>query len=285
MTRTPAPLILLALSIPAARVPPACAAEPPPAPAGWEPVWADEFDRDGPPNPAKWDYEEGFVRNKEAQFYTRARAENARVEGGMLVIEARKERFRNPRFDAAAKDWRGREWAAYTSASLITLGRASWTECRIDVRARLPKGAGTWPAIWTLGIDRGTVAWPRCGEIDILESFGKNPTRAEANVWFAGKQRPCAGAVTLDRPLAEDFHLFGMERSADRIDFFLDSRKYHSFAVNDAGEGADNPFRRPHYLLVNLALGGTGGGPIDDAALPQQLAVDYVRVFRRAGAD
>src|SRR5690348_5754560 len=138
--------------------------------ANWKLVWSDEFEQPGLPDPAKWNYEEGFIRNNEAQFYTTNRSENARVENGMLVIEARKERFKNPAFDPEAKGRggprRNREYAEYTSASLTTRGKASWTYGRIEVKAKLPTARGTWPAIWTLGTNR-QAGWPACGEIDI----------------------------------------------------------------------------------------------------------------------
>jgi beta-glucanase (GH16 family) len=136
-----------------------------PTPTGGAPVWADEFDRDGLPDRSRWDYEVGFIRNNERQYYTRERAENARVENGLLVIEARRERF---------------EGADYTSASLTS--RANWTYGRIEVRARLPKGRGTWPAVWTLGANIGQAGWPACGEIDIMEHVGFDPGRVHANI-------------------------------------------------------------------------------------------------------
>src|SRR5262249_54348100 len=124
-------------------------------------------------------------RNNEAQYYTRGRAENARVENGMLVIEAHKERFQNPAFDPAAtnkaRGWRGREFAEYTSASLTTRGKAAWTYGRIEVRAKLPSARGTWPGIWTLSADR-QAGWPACGEIDIMEFVGFEPGITHANV-------------------------------------------------------------------------------------------------------
>jgi beta-glucanase (GH16 family) len=125
----------------------------------WELVWSDEFDRPGAPDPEKWRYEEGFVRNKELQYYTRERRENARVEDGALVIEARRERMANPRHDpkAGEGDWAARrEQAEYTSASLTTQGVAAWARGRVEVRAKLPTGRGLWPAIWLLR-DSGTV--------------------------------------------------------------------------------------------------------------------------------
>lgn len=249
----------------------------------WQLTWSDEFNNAGLPDPAKWDYEVGFIRNKESQCYTKDRLENARVENGMLVIEARKEPFKNPNFDPSSRDWRKHELADYTSASLITLGKASWTHCKIEVRAKLPGGAGTWPAIWMMGINRSEVQWPRCGEIDIMESVGKSPRRASANLHFPQPKKGYTGAVTLAKPFNEDFHVFAMERRDDRIDFFMDGKKYHSFSVDEAGTGPENPFRKPHYLILNLAMGGIAGGKIDDAGLPQQFLIDYVRVYTLKG--
>lgn len=130
---------------------PAHAADVASPPPGYKLVWSDEFDYEGLPDPAKWNYEEGFVRNNEAQFYTRARKENAHIENGMLVIEARKEHFQKPAARAGRHDKASAkpsaDYAEYTAASLITLGRASWQFGRIEVRAKLPHGQGVWPAI------------------------------------------------------------------------------------------------------------------------------------------
>ena len=135
-------------------------------PAGYTLVWADEFNYQGLPDQTKWDYEEGFVRNHESQYYTRARLENARVEDGNLVIECRKESF-TPANHAPVE---------YTVASLTTQNRASWQYGRIEVRAKLPQGKGVWPAIWTLGTNISKVGWSACGEIDIMEFVGKEPS-------------------------------------------------------------------------------------------------------------
>jgi beta-glucanase (GH16 family) len=134
------------------------------SPQAETPVWRDEFDTEGLPDASRWDYEVGFVRNKERQFYTRRRPENARVEKGMLVIEARREVYEN---------------AQYTSASLTS--RGNWRYGRLEVRAKLPKGRGTWPAIWTLGTNIRDVGWPACGEIDIMEHVGDARTRGTAS--------------------------------------------------------------------------------------------------------
>lgn len=234
----------------------------------WQLVWSDEFDYHGLPDPQRWTYEEGYVRNQEAQYYTRARLENARVEDGMLVIETRKEAYRG---------------AEYTSASVTTEGRASWRYGRIEVRAKLPTGRGLWPAIWMLGADRAQVGWPVCGEIDIMENVGYDPRRVHATVHTPafngnnGKQK--SGSTKLPAPW-RDFHVYAMEWHPQRLDFFVDGKKIHSFA--NTGKGNDEwPYHKPFYLLLNTALGGGWGGQkgIDEAVLPQRYYIDYVRVY------
>ena len=234
----------------------------------WRLVWSDEFDYHGLPDPQRWTYEEGFIRNREAQYYTRARLENARVEDGMLVIETRKEAYRG---------------AQSTSASVTTEGRASWRYGRIEVRAKLPTGRGLWPAIWMLGSDRPQVGWPQCGEIDIMENVGYDPRRVHATVHtpaFNGNNgKQVTGNTTLAAPW-RDFHVYAMEWYPDHLDFFVDGRKINSFA--NSGKGNDEwPYDKPFYLLLNTALGGGWGGQngIDDAALPQRYFIDYVRVY------
>ena len=240
----------------------------------WKLVWSDEFDAPGAPDSAKWGYEEGLLRNHEAQYYTRERPENARVEGGMLVIEGRKESY-------SSAD--GKHKAAYTSASLTTAGKASWTYGRFEVRAKLPQGKGVWPAIWMLGDDIAVANWPQCGEIDIMEFVGHAPDAIHGTVHFSkdGKHASSGGETPILHP-EEGFHTYVVEWWPDRIDFFFDDKKYHTFSVARAGAGQDNPFHRPQYLILNLALGGDWGGAIDDAALPQKYLIDYVRIYQPA---
>lgn len=247
----------------------------------WKMIWSDEFDYEGLPDKNKWGYEEGFVRNREKQYYTKARKENARVENGMLIIEGKKEDFKKPKDKRDPKKWQEKaEHAKYTSAALITLNKASWKYGKIEVRAKLPYGKGIWPAIWTLGMNCSEIHWPQCGEIDIMEFVGKTPNLVHANAHYAldGKHRSKPGKICTDKPFA-DFHVYAIEWYENRIDFFFDKKKYHTFHIDEAGQGKNNPFRKPHYLLINLALGGSWGGPIDDAVLPQKYLIDYVRVY------
>ena len=252
--------------------------------SSWQLIWSDEFDAAGAPASAKWGYETGFVRNNELQFYTENRRENARVEAGHLLIEGRREEYRNPAFDPNAAATSRRRSAAggqYTSASLTTEGKASFLYGRIEVRAKLPQGKGVWPAIWMLGTNMPAIGWPRCGEIDIMEFVGKEPDWVHATVHFNkdGKHASKGSKLAVSAPF-QDFHVYACEWSSERMDFYFDQQKYFSFELDAAGTGADNPFRKPQYLLINLALGGEWGGPMDNSVLPQQYLIDYVRVYK-----
>jgi beta-glucanase (GH16 family) len=238
----------------------------------WQLVWADEFERDGAPDPSKWTYEEGFVRNREAQYYTRDRRENARVERGVLVIESRKERYG--------------ERAEFTSASLTTEGKTNWRNGRIEVRAKLPTGRGIWPAIWLLGANRREAGWPRCGEIDIMENVGFDPDVIHANIHtqaYNHVRRTNKGSkIEVAKPWA-DFHVYALEWSEDRLDFFADGRKYFTYENERTGIDAW-PFDQPFFLILNTAIGGSWGGSkgIDDSIFPQRFEIDYVRFYQRS---
>lgn len=245
----------------------------------WKLVWSDEFDKPGLPDPAKWDYEEGFIRNNEAQYYTRGRKENARVENGVLVIEGIKERFKNPKHNPQSS--RSREYAEYTSASLHTLGKAGWTYGRVEVKAKLPLGKGTWPAIWMMGTNRPQVGWARCGEIDIMEYVGHTPGVIHANVHYhTDKKRSGGGKINTPAKL-EEFNVYAVEWFADRMDFYFNDQKYYSFPIDQANVDGQNAFRKPQYLILNLALGGAWGKEIDDTKLPHRYEIDYVRVYQK----
>jgi beta-glucanase (GH16 family) len=253
--------------------------------AQWKLAWADEFNASGPPDSSKWTYEEGFVRNQESQYYTR-RAENVRVENGMLIVEARKERFPNARYQPGSESWQRKQFAEYTSAALTTEGKATWRYGRIEVRAKLPTGRGTWPAIWMLGVNHREAGWPRCGEIDIMENVGYDPDTINANIHTEAynhvKKTNKGSKITAEKPY-DKFHVYAIEWTPERMDFFLDDQKYFSFANEKTGSAAW-PYDQPFYLILNLAIGGSWGGSkgIDDAIFPQRMEVDYVRVFERA---
>lgn len=234
----------------------------------WKLVWADEFDGAGLPDAARWDYEVGMVRNNEAQFYTRARTENTRVEEGRLVIEARKEPF---------------EKAQYTAGSLRT--RQSWKYGRIEVRAKIPTGRGMWPAIWMLP-DGMRGGWPACGEIDIMENVGYDPDLIHGTVHtkaYNHTQGTQKGKQVRAKAPYDDFHVYAIEWSTEKIDFYFDDQRYFTF--QNEGTGADAwPFDQPFHVKLNIAVGGGWGGQkgIDESIFPQQFLIDYVRVYAPA---
>ena len=237
----------------------------------WQLVWEDNFEKDGLPDPSVWSYEVGYVRNREAQYYTENRMENARVENNCLVIEARKD------------NWQEHE---ITSASVYTYGKKSMLYGKIEVRAKLPTGKGTWPAIWMLGdsYKEGT-RWPDCGEIDIMENVGFNPDKIHANV-HTKKYNHSIGtgrgsSIKIERPY-EDFHIYALEWDENELRFYVDDVLY--FTCKNDGLGDDAwPFDKPQYLILNLAIGGTWGAQqgIAEDLLPQKYYVDYVRVYKQ----
>lgn len=261
---------------------------------GWKLIWSDEFDTDGLPDPKKWGYEEGFVRNKELQYYMKGRKENSRVENGNLIIEGRKEKpVPNPRVGKGYANWqKERTTIEYTSAAVITKDTFTFTYGRVEVSAKVPKGKGAWPAIWMLGTARNKegekrIGWPGCGEIDIMEWLGREPNIVHGTVHYASpeskksnKHTSNGGKLKVKVP-PYDFHVYAIEWDKDKIDFFFDGKKYHTFPLDKAGKGEDNAFRKPFYLLINLALGGSWGGTLDDKALPMKYEIDYVRIYQR----
>jgi beta-glucanase (GH16 family) len=280
MTRPARPPAALAVALaallpacsgnPSPTAPAAPAATPSPAASGaWTLVFADEFDTPGALDPAKWGYEIGYVRNDEKQSYT-SRSENVRAENGTLVIEGRREAYQG---------------YAYTSASINTRHRFEFTYGRVEVRAKLPGGRGTWPAIWMLGTNIEQVGWPACGEIDVMENVGFEPSTIHGTIHTAAYNHVAGTAkgasVTVSNPW-EDFHVYATEWYPDRVDVFVDGAKYFTFRNEGTGSRAW-PFDKPMYLLVNLAIGGSWGGQkgIDDALFPHRYVVDYVRVYQQ----
>ena len=246
-------------------------------------VWSDEFEYSGLPDDSKWDYEAGFVRNEEAQYYTKAREENVKVEDGCLVITGRKEKYKNPGYVKGSPKWQlNREYAEYTSGSVITKDRLSVRYGRVEVKAKLSFGKGTWPAIWMLGDNISQIGWPKCGEIDIMEFLGRESHRIYGTCHWGeentGKHRSDGKHIDVTPVPSDDFHIYAINWYPDRIEFFYDDLNYYTFEIGQAGENDDNAFRKPFYLLINLALGGWGG-EIDDSIIPQNYYIDYVRVY------
>ncbi len=235
-------------------------------------VWNDEFNGTGLPDPAKWGYEHGFVRNGEKQFYTCERIENVFQKDGKLVIKSLKENYGE-----------NGQKADCTSGSVTTDGKAAWTYGRIEVCAKLPTGRGAWPAIWMLGTNIHQIGWPKCGEIDIMEYVGYNPTQIHATVHASNDGKHTSKGSAKQFPGVEDrFAVYAVEWTEDKMDFFVDDILYFTFRKSDS---AINPwpFDKPHYLILNNAIGGSWGGQkgIDDAAFPMTYEIDYVRVYQK----
>jgi beta-glucanase (GH16 family) len=243
-------------------------------PAGYALVWSDEFDQAGLPDPAKWGNDTGMNRqgwhNHEKQYYSGPRAENAEVRDGRLLITARREALRG------AADWGGQ---AYTSARLLTAGKAAWTYGYFEIRAKLPCGKGTWPAIWMLG-SQGD--WPAMGEIDILEFVGREPTRVFSTVHTtSGSGGHGAGAATDLTDACTAFHDYQLHWTPQQLRFGVDGQTH--FVLDNAGKGPSQwPFDAPQFLILNLAVGGDLGGEVDDRIFPVRLEIDHVRVYQRA---
>ena len=256
---------------------------------GYKLVWSDEFNYTSKPDPTKWDHSYGFIANREEQYYTDS-LKNARVENGHLIIEAHKEKVANKDFNnSAIKGWAKYKTqidsAQYTSARLKTDGLAEWKYGRIEARAKLPKGRGMWPAIWMLGENRKEIDWPECGEIDIMEHVGyDNDTihgtiHTKAYNHMIGTQK--GKTIFIDKP-NDTFHVFALEWTPEKMDFILDGVVYNHIE-NEHKTTAEWPFDQKFHLILNVAVGGMWGGQkgIDDSIFPQQMLIDYVRVFQQ----
>ncbi|MEM9334715.1 MAG: family 16 glycosylhydrolase [Pseudomonadota bacterium] len=255
----------------------------------WELVWSDEFDYEGPPDPAKWSYNiwpPGKV-NLEEQYYT-DRLKNVRVEDDMLVVQAHLEDY---------------EGAKYTSGRIHTEGKADFLYGRFDIRAKVPRGQGTWPAVWMLPTDpfryatnceagedwQGSPtcdAWPNSGEIDILEHVGYQMGHVHGTVhnrayfWMNWEQRK---GRLIDNDVADEFHVYSVEWYEDRIDMFVDDVLYFTY-MNEGSGWKAWPYDHAYNLIINIAMGGawgSAGGPTDDSALPATLLIDWVRIYQK----
>jgi len=246
-------------------------------------VWTEEFNTDGKPDTLKWNYENGFVRNEELQWY---QPENAYCKNGLLIIEGRREKKRNPDYDSLSDSWRkNRKRIEYTSACLITRDKHTWQYGRFEMRARIDVSEGMWPAWWTLGIKK---RWPANGEIDIMEYYKGSLL---ANVLCLGKNNEQEWHTTKtpltalgDSTWSSEFHTWRMDWTEESIALFVDDRLLNRVAVdalvNKDGSGF-NPFRQSHYMLVNLAIGGQNGGDPGNTRFPRLFEVDYIRVYQK----
>lgn len=242
-------------------------------------VWSDEFDQDGLPNPSKWTYDVGTACNQpagcgwgnnELQYYTENRLENAKVKDGKLIITAIKEPYKEDR--------------SYTSARLVSKNKGDWKYGKIEIRAKLPNGKGTWPAIWMLSTDWSYGGWPESGEIDIMEHVGYAPdtifgtVHTKAYNHLNGTQK--GGEIYMPKS-EHQFQTYVLDWQEDHMDWYIDGQKYFTFK-NDKTDFKAWPFDQKFHMILNLAVGGNWGGKhgIDDSIWPQQMVVDYVRVYQ-----
>lgn len=234
-------------------------------------LWSDEFDA-ASVNEDDWCFEIGNGDwgwgNNELEFY---RKENTLIENGHLVIQAREQNYGG--FN-------------YTSSRMITKGKFNFTHGRVDIRAVLPEGQGIWPALWMLGENISSVGWPRCGEIDIMELIGHQASTVHGTVHYAnsngdrimnGTSRSLSGG----EKFSEEFHVFTIVWKEDSIDWFLDDQKFHGVSRSSLGTSNPYPFNNDFFFIFNVAVGGTWPGSPDGSTIfPQNMIVDYIRVFQ-----
>jgi beta-glucanase (GH16 family) len=239
--------------------------------AGYKLVWSDEFNYNGLPDPNYWDYETGFVRNNETQYYVARNLANSRVKNGVLTITALYDKTQ--RFPV-------------TSASVITLNKMSFKYGRIEVSAKMPSGRGTWPAIWLLGNNRSVIDWPGCGEIDVMEWLGRAPQFVSGSIHTITASGDESSKVTpyfvLNyRSLSSRFHTYAIEWDSTVIRYYYDNVNYASYKASQMTKTEWAPFTKPFYVLLNLALGGTSGGAIDYSRFPFTYQIDYIRYYQK----
>lgn len=239
-------------------------------------VWWDEFESAGSPDETLWNYDMGDAcpalcgwGNNELQYYTND-LKNVRVENGLLIIEAHKDSM-NQR--------------AYTSARIVSKHKGDWLYGTIEVKAKLPRGKGTWPAIWMLSTDWNYGGWPASGEIDIMEHVGFDPGIVHGTIHTESynhmKQTQKEGKIAV--PDAQDaFHVYSIQWSADKIDFYVDDERYYTVTRAQEDTFKEWPFDQPFHLIMNIAVGGNWGGMqgVDDSIWPQRMEIDYVRVYQ-----
>lgn len=236
-------------------------------------AWSEEFNYKGLPDSNKWEYDTGYLRNHEMQYYTNKRLENAQVKDGNLTITAKNDSMKS-----------GGNIYPVTSADISTHGKADWTYGRFEVRAKIPSSLGTWPAIWMLGSDTSNAGWPASGEIDIMEHVGYMPDTLHFNVhtekYNHVKKTNKGAKVSYNEP-NKDYHVYAIEWFKDRIDWYFDEKKVFTF--NNEGTGnAAWPFDKPQFIILNLAFGGDWGGQkgVNLLSLPKTFMIDYVRVYQ-----
>ena len=239
----------------------------------WVLTWSDEFD--GPagvlPDATKWAFDigNGGWGNQELQYYTN-RPENVSLDGtGNLVITAKSEIFGG---------------SSFTSARIKTQGLFSQTYGRFEARIKTPYGPGIWPAFWMLGANNQTVAWPQCGEIDIMELKGHQPSIHHGSIHgpgYSGGSAITDSYALLNNRFDNDYHIFAVEWDADKIDFYVDNYLYQRVTKRAVSTKGEWVYDHPFYLILNVAVGGNFVGfPTSETPFPQKSTIDYVRVYK-----
>ena len=239
-------------------------------------VWRDEFNnKSNVLDTTKWNVDIGNGcpslcgwGNNELEYYSKNK-ENVKLEGGLLIIQAKKEEIQEFK---------------YSSAKLTTKNKADWTYGRFEIRAKIPFGRGVWPAIWMLPTTSAYGQWPHSGEIDIMENVGYLPDSLFGTVHtgaYNGMKGTQKSGSFFSKKMSDEFHNYSVEWTKEAITFYIDNIKYHSFK-NDKTNSEAWPFNQKFHLILNLAIGGNWGGKygVDDSIFPQQMLVDYVRVYQ-----
>lgn len=226
-------------------------------------VWSDEFDVPGTPDPAKWGFDlgAGGWGNNEAQYYTN-RLDNASISNGTLKITAKAESYSG---------------SNYTSARLLSKGKFSFKYGKIEFRAKLPAGGGTWPALWMLGDNLSSVGWPACGEIDVMEHLGNQLNKIYGTLHYPGHSGAGGtGSSVMISNATTEFHIYSLEWNAGEIKIAVDGVPFYTVANNTT----TMPFNQNFFVIMNVAMGGNFGGAIDPAFTSGTMEVDYVRVYQ-----
>lgn len=231
---------------------------------GTDLLWSDEFNVDGAPDPSKWKYDigtgSGGWGNQELQYYTN-RPENAVVSNGALKITAKRENYSG---------------MAFTSARLLTQDKFVFKYGKIEVKAKLPAGVGTWPAVWMLGNNIQTVGWPNCGEIDIVEHRGSELNKIFGTLHYPGRSGGNPnGSTKVIANATTEFHIYTVEWYSDAIKIYVDNQLFHSVA-----NSSNIPFNHDFFILANVAMGGTFGGAVDPNFSSASMEIDYIRIYK-----
>ena len=226
-------------------------------------VFFDEFSVDGAPDSSKWGYDLGNNNgwgNNEAQYYTN-RTQNAVVSNGTLKINLIKEAYQGYN---------------YTSARLLSKGKYSMKYGKVEIRAKIPSGGGTWPALWMLGDNIDSVGWPACGEIDIMEHVGNQLNKIYGTLHYTGRSGGNADGASVIIPNATtEFHIYSMEWNESTIKIYVDNQLFFTYNNNP-----NSPFNQNFFFIMNLAMGGNFGGTIDPNVTNATMEVDYIRVYQ-----